>query len=154
MRPDSVLFRTPKAEEILLSHGYDISTNLRRALLVVDGKTTVAGLEQKVFWVSDVTSALEELYAMGLVHDDVSMIDAEASQAGAEGRSLKVQLAAVARELLGGNAERIIKKMEEADGTPDALEQALLACKKLIKLTINEELADTFLQRGRKVIGR
>lgn len=154
MRLDSVLFRTRKGEEMLVTHGHDISTNQRRALLVVDGKTTVANLEKNVFWVSDVISALEELYALGLIHDGVSTINAEAGMDGGAGRQLKVQLAAIARELLGGNAERIIKKMEEADGTPDALEQALLGCKKLIKLTINEELADTFLQRGRKVIGK
>ena len=154
MRPDSVLFRTPKGEEILLSRGPEISTNQRRALLVVDGKTTVANLEKKVFWVSDVISALKELYALGLIHDDVSTINTEAGMDGGPGRQLKVQLASIAKELLGSNAERIIKKMDEAEGTPDALEQVLLGCKKLIKLTINEELADTFLQRGRKVIGK
>lgn len=154
MRPDMVLSRTPRGAEILLNRGTEISTNQRRALLVVDGKTTVANLEKNVFWVTDLISALEELYAMGLIHDGASTINVEAGMDGGAGRQLKVQLAAIARELLGSNAERIIKKMDEADGTPDALEQALLGCKKLIKLTINEELADTFLQRGRKVIGK
>lgn len=154
MRPDMVLSRTPRGAEVLLNRGTEISTNQRRALLVVDGKTTVANLEKNVFWVTDVISALEELHAMGLIHDGASTINAEAGMDGGAGRQLKVQLAAIARELLGSNAERIIKKMDEADGTPDALEQALLGCKKLIKLTINEELADTFLQHGRKVIGK
>ncbi len=67
---------------------------------------------------------------------------------------MKAQLAAIAKEMLGNNAERIIKKIEETDGTAGALEQALLNCKKIIKLTISEELADTFLERGRKVIGK
>lgn len=154
MRPDLVLFRTEKGEEILRSHGHEISPNHRRALIVVDGRTSVAELEKKAYWISDVILVLNELYAMGLIHHDVSTIHAEASQAGGAGLLLKVQLAAVAKELLGNNAERIIKKMEEADGTPDALEQALLSCKKLIKLAISEELADTFLQRGRKIIGK
>jgi hypothetical protein len=154
MQPDLVLFRTRKGEEILFRHGHEISTNQRRALLVIDGKTTVATLVKTVFWVSDVISALKELHALGLVHDDVSTINPEVSLDEGAGRQLKVQLAAIAKELLGSNAERIIKKMEEADGTPDGLEQALLGCKKLIKLTINEELADTFLQRGRNVIGK
>lgn len=154
MRPDLILFRTRKGEELLLGHGHEISTNQRRALIVIDGKTTVSNLEKTAFWVSDVISALKELYALGLIHDDVSTVHTEASQAGGAGLLLKTQLAAVANELLGSNAERIIKKLEEVDGTPDALEQALLSCKKLIKLTISEELAETFLQRGRKVIGK
>lgn len=154
MRPDLVLFRTQKGEAILRSYGHEISPNHRRALIVVDGRTSVANLEKKSYWVSDLILVLNELYAMGLIHDDVSTIHSEASQAGGAGLLLKVQLAAIATELLGGNAERIIKKIEETDGTPDALEQSLLGCKKLIKLTISEELADTFLQRGRKVIGK
>jgi len=66
----------------------------------------------------------------------------------------KVRLAALARELLGDSAERIIKKVEEAEDTPEALEQVLAGCKKLIKLTISEEMADTFLQRGLKLLGK
>jgi hypothetical protein len=154
MQSDLVLFRTPKGEEILLSRGPEISTNQRRALLVVDGKTTIADLAKTVFWVTDVISELKELYAMGFIHDDVSTIHTEVNQAGGAGLLLKAQLAAIAKELLGSNAERIIKKIEEAEGTPEALEQVLSGCKKLIKLTINEKMADTFLKRGREVIGK
>ncbi|KXS32925.1 MAG: hypothetical protein AWT59_0934 [Candidatus Gallionella acididurans] len=154
MRSDLVLFRTPKGEEILLSHGHEISVNQRRALLAIDGKTTVADLAKKVFWVSDVISVLDGLYAKGFIHDDISMIPAVASQAGGAGILLKLQLAGIAKELLGNNAERIIKKLEDADGTPESLEQALLGCKKLIKLTISEEMADTFLQRTLQLIGK
>ncbi|WP_124949843.1 hypothetical protein [Sulfuriferula thiophila] len=154
MHPDLILFRTPKGEEIAHSHGHEISANHRRALLVVDGKTSVANLAKKVFWVSDVTSVLKELYSLGLIHDDVSTIHGQVSQSSGGGLLLKVQLAGIAKELLGNNAERIIKKIEDADGTPDALDEALLACKKLIKLTISDELADTFLRRGRSVIGK
>jgi hypothetical protein len=154
MHPDLILFRTAKGEEIAHSHGHEISANHRRALLVVDGKTSVANLAKKVFWVSDVTSVLEELYALGLIHDDVSTIHGQVSQSGGAGLLLKVQLAGIARELLGGNAERIIKKIEDSDGTPTALEETLLGCKKLIKLTISDELADTFLRRGLQAIGK
>jgi len=154
MLPDSVLFRTPKGEEMLVAYGHEVSPNQRHALLVVDGKTTVADLEKKAFWVTDLISTLEELSALGLVQDKASTTSTGGGQAGGAGPQLKTQLAAIAKELLGSNAERIIKKIEETDGTPGALEQALLGCKKIIKLTINEELADTFLERGRKVIGK
>jgi hypothetical protein len=154
MRSDLVLFRTRKGEEILLSHGHEISVNQRRALLTIDGKTTVADLAKKVFWVSELILMLNELYANGFIHDDISMIPSEANQNGGAGTLLKLQLAGIAKELLGNNAERIIKKIEEVDNTPESLEQALLSCKKLIKLTINEEMADTFLQRGLQVIGK
>ena len=154
MHPDLILFRTPKGEEIAHSHGHEISANYRRALLAVDGKTSIANLAKKVFWVSDVMSVFKELYALGLIHDDVSTIRGQVSQTGGAGLLLKVQLAKLARELLGNNAERIIKKIEDADGTPDALEEALQGCKKLIKLTINDDLADVFLRRGRRVIGK
>lgn len=154
MQSDLVMYRTRKGEEALLSHDRGISTNQRRALLVVTGKSTVAELEKTAFWVSDVTSTLKELFALGLIHHDPSALDTEMSRAEGAARLIKAELAAVARELLGSNAERIIKKLDEAEGTPEALEQVLLGCKKLIKLTINEKMADTFLQRGLKVIGK
>lgn len=154
MLPHLVLFRTQKGEDMLHGDRHAISANHRRALLAIDGKTSVASLEKSVFWVSDVKSVLEELYASGLVHHDLSATRSEAVATGAPEQSLKVQLAALSRELLGSNAERLIKKMEQVDGSPDALEQVLLGCKKVIKLTISEELADVFWQRGRKIIGK
>lgn len=154
MRPDLILFRTAKGEEIAHSHSHEISANHRRALLVVDGKTSVANIANKVFWVSDVVAVLQELYALELIHDDISTIQGEVSQTGGAGLLLKVKLADLAKELLGKHASRVIKKIEDANGTPDALDDALLACRKLIKLTINDELADVFLRRGRALIGK
>lgn len=154
MQPDLVLYRTTKGEEALLNHDREISTNQRRALLVVNGKTTVADLVKTVFWVTDLLVELQALQAMSLIGDSASGIAAEMSQTGGPGRLLKAQLAAMAKELLGSNAERVIKKIDEAEDAPEALEQVLLGCKKLIKLTISEEMADIFLQRGRKVIGK
>ncbi len=153
MRPDSVPSRTPKGEGILDTYAHEISANQRHALLVVDGRTAVADLEKKAFWVSNLAATLEELQAMGLVQE-IGPVTTEPIQAVATSTPMKVQLAAIAKEMLGNNAERIIKKIEETDGTAGALEQALLNCKKIIKLTISEELADTFLERGRKVIGK
>lgn len=153
MQPDLVLYRTQKGEETLLSHDRKISTNQRRALLVVNGKTTVADLVKAAFWVTDLLVELRELYAMGLIGDGASGIAAGMRQSGGGG-FLKAQLAAMARDLLGSNAERVINKIDEAEDSPEALEPVLVGCKKLIKLTISEEMADTFLQRGRKVIGK
>lgn len=154
MLPHLVLFRTTKGEDVLHGDRHAISTNLRRALLTIDGKTSVAELEKKVFWVSDVKEVLEELFAAGFVHHDLSAVQSEAAGAAAPVQSLKVQLAVLAREMLGSNSERMIKKMEEVDGSPEALEQVLLGCKRTIKLTISEDLADVFWQRGRKIIGK
>jgi hypothetical protein len=155
MHPDLILFRTAKGEEIAQGHGHQIASNLRRALLAVDGKTSVASLTKKVFWVSDVMTVLKELYSLGLIHDDVKTIQgATVTQSGGAGLLLKVQIVKIAKELLGKDAERIIKKIEEVDGTPEALEQMLLSCKKLIKLTINDQVAETFLKRGLEAIGK
>ncbi|MFA5171908.1 MAG: hypothetical protein WC426_10105 [Sulfuriferula sp.] len=157
MHPDLILFRTAQGEEVINGHGHDkqIAANLRRALLAVDGKTSVAALTKKVFWVSDVTTVLKELYSLGLIHDDVKTIQGfTVTQSGGAGLLLKVQIVKIAKELLGSNADRIIKKIEDVDGTPEALEQALLSCKKLIKLTINDQVAETFLKRCLEVIGK
>ncbi|NOT16765.1 MAG: hypothetical protein HOP20_01700 [Sulfuriferula sp.] len=155
MHNDLILFRTPKGEEIAHSHGHEISSNHRRALIAVDGKTSVGALTKKVFWVSDVVGVLKELYTLGLIHDDVKTIqDATVTQSGGAGLLLKVQIIKIAKELLGNNAERIVKKIEDTEGTPEALEATILSCKKLIKLTINDDVADAFLARALLIIGR
>lgn len=154
MGPNSVLFRTPKAEALLTGTGHEITHNQRNALIVVDGKTTIEHLAQKAFWVTDFAKIMDELYAMGLVTDHPETIDLTALPPDMAHKQLKNEFIGLAEELLGASAARIIPKFEETDGSPGALEQALLSCKKIIKLTISEELAETFLERGRKLLGK
>ncbi len=154
MQPDWVLYRTQKGEECLLSHEREISANLRRALLVVNGKSTVADLLKTVFWVNDCSATLKELLDIGLIHHEASAVQGGAGQGQDAGTPIKMQLVAIAKELLGDEAERVIRKIDEAETTPAALEQMLVACKKLIKLTISEEKAEVFLLRGRAVIDK
>ncbi len=160
MKPNATVYRTAKGEEIAASHGDEISSNQRYALRAVDGHSTCEHLVQKAFWVTDMAKTLDELEALGLVSDQRPARPAAAPAAApppapaAPPPPLKAQLAALAREMLGDNAERIVKKIEDTDGSPGALEQALLSCKKIIKLTISEELAEHFLARGREVLNR
>ncbi len=154
MGPNSVLFRTPKAEALLAGTGHELNHNQRNALLVVDGKTTIEHLAQKAFWVTDFANIMEELYAQGLVTDHPDTLDLTALPPEMAHKQLKNELIVLAEELLGNKAARIVPKIEETDGSPGALEQALLTCKKIIKLTISEELAETFLERGRRLLGK
>lgn len=157
MRPDAVLYRTPKGDELLLGHGEEITHNQRNALQAVDGKLSADRLKEKAFWVSDIVKTLEELEAMGLITDRPlagGAAPGAARSPESAGRQLKAQLALLAEEMLGDNAGSIVQKIDETDGSPGALEQALVSCKKIIKLTISEDLAEKFLQRGRKIIGK
>ena len=113
MHPDLILFRTPKGEEIAHSHGHEISANHRRALIAVDGKTSIAALTKKVFWVSDVTAVLKELYALGLIHDDVKTIqDATVTQSGGAGLLLKMQIVKSPRSYWVIMLNALLKKLK------------------------------------------
>jgi hypothetical protein len=157
MLTDTIFSRTRKGDEILQGDRQAITHDLRRALLAIDGKTSVANLVKSVFWVKNLDDVLRELYTLGYIDcGDFNIVnDGTGAKLSAEDEtSMKVQLVALAWEMLGKNAERMIKKFEETNGSPDALEQVLLACGKIIKLTISQPLAETFVQRGRKIIGK
>ncbi len=154
MHPGLILFRTPKGEDIASKHGHDISATQRRALLAVDGRTSVSQLAAKVFWVENMEAVLQELYNLGLISDDIATIDSHASQAGGAGLAMKAGLISLAHELLGANAEKISNKINNSPASRLDLEETVLICKKAIRLTVSDKLADQFFERAQILLNK
>ena len=77
-----------------------------------------------------------------------------AAQPVSGGVAVKRQLALLATNLLGAQAGKIIKKIEEAADTREALISAIEGCGKVIRLVIDEEKADVFVSSAKDILSR
>jgi len=157
MDPHVVLARTPQGAEALSKHEHDLPRALRHALILVDGRSTVAKLEQRGAIIPDFTAALRDLVARGFVapvgHNATASYVA-AQSGGANGPSLSAALVGVAESILGEGSAKVVRKLEEAGGSREALSAAVEGCYKLIRLTIDESRAEEFRSAAKALIAR
>jgi len=153
MDSDVVLARTPRGTEALENHDHDLPRVLRHALILIDGRSTVAKLEQRGSIIPDFPAALRELVARGLVTPVGHGGPATAGPATG-GKSLASALVALAESVLGDKSGKIVKKIEESGQTREELTVAIDSCYKLIRLTIDESRAEEFRKAARDLFSR
>ena len=157
MGPDTVLARTPQGAEALHKEDHDLPRTLRHALILVDGRSTLAKLEQRGSIIPEFPAALRELVARGLVEavgHGGPAVSGTAPGGAAAGAPLGKSLIAVAERILGDKSGKIVKKLEDAGHTREELSSAVDACYKLIRLTIDESRAEDFRRAAKDVIAR
>ncbi len=157
MDPNAVLARTPLGAEALNGEGAELPRALRHALILIDGRSTVAKLEQRASMIPEFPAALRELAAKGLVAPVGGGTASAASRAGSTpgaGKNLVASLVAAAEAVLGDQAGKVVKKLEEAGGSRETLAAAVDSCYKLIRLTIDESRAEEFRKAAKDLLGR
>ena len=142
-----VFVKTEKGEAEIVSRAHKLNHGLRYALILVDGKSTVGEILTKSAGLPQIELALTQLATNGFIR---TLIEAKKPQIAA--RDPKGELIALARSLLGNQAGTIEKKLRESESSPDALAQTASACKRLIKLSIDEQKAEEFLSRAQEII--
>lgn len=166
MDPLTVLGKTVLGVEALNQRSADLPRVLRHALILVDGRSNLAELEAKGAIVPNFTGALAELITRGLIAERrESQAGKSPSATGTGGtatgekpedgpeHSPRDSLVALAERLLGARGGKVVKKLQEAGATRDELLAATDSCFKLIRLTIDEKLADKFRDAARLVLG-
>ena len=157
MDPDVVLAKTPLGAEALNGQGAELPRALRHALILVDGRSTVAKLVQRASMIPEFPAALRELVAKGLVAPVGGASAPSGPRAGSSpgaGKSLAASLAAAAEAILGDQAGKVVRKLEEAGGSRETLAAAVDSCYKLIRLTIDESRAEEFRKAAKDIIAR
>lgn len=150
MGPDTVLVKTDQGRDEIESRRHGLAPGLRRALILVDGRSTVAQLIVRGGGLALMKDALEQLYREGYVAEPGRVgPPADVPAAG----SPRDALLALARELLGDRAARVVKKLEDSGEAPDALAATVSDCHKLIRLAIDEAKAEEFSKRASWIIG-
>jgi len=156
MNPDTVYAKTEKGKERFEAR--DIPTNLRHALILVDGRSTLTELLKKGEGLALLEDSLEMLEEMGLMAPVGSIAAASApnpaTQPAAGGSPVKRHLMALAMSILGDKAEKIVKKIEETMDSNVALMNTIDSCGKVIKLTIDEKKAEAFVTAARDIMAK
>jgi hypothetical protein len=175
-----VLVRTPRGVEALKVHNRDLPRTSRHALILVDGRSTLADLERKGSMIPEFAAALVNLVERGLVAPvggaatrmpsaainvpgsaplpraaAPSAATSAASPPGAAPATTKSQaLVALATRLLGAKSGKVCRKLDEAGNGDEGLAVAVEACYKLIRLTIDEKQAEAFRNAARDILAR
>ncbi len=157
MDPRDVLARTVQGAEALAQRGHDLPRTLRHALILVDGRSTVAELEQKGAVIPEFPAALRELVTRGLVAPrgaGAAPNEAPAPLTSTAGDGGIEEVVALAEDILGGRAEKVVRKLREAAGSREEIAAAVETSYKLIRLTIDEGKAEAFRAAARKVLAK
>ncbi|MGE0081953.1 MAG: hypothetical protein AB7U81_11705 [Thiohalomonadaceae bacterium] len=145
MNPAAVVRKTAKGEEEIQKRSHGLERNLRYVLILVDGRSSVEQIVAKGAGLQDVEGALDRLAADGYV--DIEGFSARAVSGGADVAQAKASLIAIARELLGGEAGKIVSKIEAAPDNREGLLEVLHQCKKVVRLVIDEQKAEALMAR-------
>lgn len=159
MDRQTVLAKTALGVDALNQRSADLPRVLRHALILVDGRSNLAELEAKGAIVPDFSGALLELITRGLIAErrgTASSRPAEAptgaGTAASDEHSPRDSLVALAERLLGARGDKVVKKLREAGASRDELLAASDSCFKLIRLTIDEKLAEQFRSAARLLL--
>jgi hypothetical protein len=165
MNQDTVYGKTEQGRERFEARS--IPTTLRHALILVDGRSTLKELLKKGEGLEHLEDSFEMLEQMGLIApaDQVIAAAVVASMqpqlvkpgtlATGTGRApVKRMLVSLAMRILGDNAEKIIRKIEETADTSIALMHTIDSCGKVIKLTIDEKKAEEFIVAAKEILAR
>ena len=159
MNPDTVLAKTPLGVEALGNRDHELPRTLRHALILVDGHSSLAELQAKGSIIPEFAVALRELIERGLVAprgDALLQAVPPASvsaPAGAPSASPRDTLTKLAVRLLGAKADKVVRKLVEAGDSHEELTVAAESCYKLIRLTIEESLAEEFRRSTKSLLG-
>jgi hypothetical protein len=144
MDPKTILKKTDKGEEEIRTRKYGISQPLRQILIFVDGKAMASKIIEKAAGLPDVSRSLDELTRQGFIRADETVTAA----------MVKQDLIAMARDMLGADAEKVVSKITDAPETKEGLEAVTAACKKLVRITIDEKKAEELMSRCSAIMSR
>lgn len=135
--------KTEKGVEEMRSRATGLASHLRRVLILVDGISD----EQKVLQKGaplpdDVPAGLRELAVQGYIYEETALTIAEA----------KAELIRIAQETLGADASSVVERIRTAPDTKEGLQSVIGRCKKIVKMVINENLADSLVQQCTRVL--
>ena len=146
--PRLVFLKTEKGEVEFSTRAYKLNHALRYVLILVNGKSTVDEIRSKGAGLPNVDETLSQLAELGFIDSQI----ASKPSSSAFANNPKSELIALAHEILGTQAAAVIKKLIASDETTQALAETTTACKRLIKLAIDDHKAGDFERRAQEII--
>lgn len=162
-----ILVKTDKGIEEIKKRSFGLSQALRALLIMADGSISAAKLLHKTEQLPQVEEHLDWLIQEGFVesiapgshagpdsrHSGFQAMDSRPSgYHDVDGLPPRQALIALTRELLGGDAAKVIERLDAVSDNGPELLAAVERCHKYIKLTIDEKKAERFLQAGHALL--
>jgi hypothetical protein len=121
---NAVLAKTAKGEEEIATRKYKLDMRMRALLIMVNGKSTAAELQQKFGQMDDITVRLDQLIAGGYIAATGGAPARAAAPAATPGPSAgfeaaRAQLSRIVSDTLGPAAEGICIKLEECESAQE-----------------------------------
>ncbi len=143
-----ILVKTDKGVEEIRNRSFGLPQTLRTLLIMADGTISLSSLLRRTAQLPKVQENIEWLLSEGFV-DSVRPDDRPGARL-----SPRDALIAMCHALLGADAPKVIERLKDAPESPGELLAAIERCHKFIKLTIDEDRAEQFLQAGRASLAR
>lgn len=150
-----VFSKTDKGREEIETRTYHLPQHLRIVLILVDGASDVAGLQEKAGSLPDLEKSLESLAIDGFIAaDDPTWQPAATGNAvaGTTAADTKTKLVDLAVLVLGKDAEKVVNKLREAPDTREGLEAAVDRCYKIVNLIIDEGKASELKDKCAEIL--
>lgn len=160
MDRDTVLVKTELGKEELATRR-SLPLDLRHVLILVDGHSTLMELLYKGNGIPNLEGCLNKLKQLALISDSDSNPGASVvsntqspyvKHVAVGNQTIKLQLVRMVKDLLGPQAGKIIKKIEEAGDTKEALISVIVVSSKIIRLVIDEEKAEIFVSKAQEIL--
>lgn len=143
MHKRAIFAKTQKGKDEIETRQNRLPATLRMVLILVDGRTDVAHLAEKAGH-PDLMKTLEELALLGFIQEASARVHLPPAPAvPAAGLPVKAELIRISRDILGVQAEKIVKKIEESPDTREALGATLKNCIELVRLIVDEKKSRT-----------
>jgi hypothetical protein len=142
-----VFVKTEKGQQEITTRQFHLRHSLRYVLILIDGKATVEKITEKGAGLCDINEALATLSQEGFIQPIEESTFGASSEEGS-----KADVIAMAHSLLGAHSTNVVKKLQQAQDTPEGLIEAAESCRKLIKLVIDEAKAEEFVRQAREII--
>lgn len=149
MDPRVVFLKTPKGETEISTREYKLNHALRYVLILVNGKSTVGEILSKGAGLPNIRDALSQLAAQQFIH---TIADAANQNSQDPYQDPKNEIIDMVKKLLGTHAAPVIRKFHESAGTTEALVETTNACKRLIKIAIDDQKAEDFARHAQEII--
>lgn len=149
----TLFHKTGRGRQVIEQRDRTLTPAQRRLLILVDGVRSVSDLAELAGG-PDVENELRALWKEGYI--EVEGADAELSEASSAAgcETVKRELVRQAHELLGPAGQKAVDKLRNAPEGQDEMRKALNSACKLVRLTLDEEKAETLRREGTELIER
>ena len=147
---ETVFAKTAKGHEEIEKRSHGLPQGLRQLLILIDGRVTFGELTARNPSIGDINAKLDALIEQGYV--TVATPGTAAPTPASHPGVLQNDLIALAREVLGKDADRVVVRLTGAGNSAESLRLAAVAATKFIRLTIDESKADEFARRAGALI--